>query len=95
LVTLRSQENPQSLIDLRWGTGLNNTVLVEVSNTTPRTLLGINLQIRVTDLQGNVNVYTQRVGGIPASRALQIDTRLNAGTGRVAVNVLSIDSVTL
>ena len=95
LVTLRSQQEPQRLINLRWGTGLSGTVLVEVSNTTPRTLLGINLQIRLTDLQGNVDVYTQRIGGVPADRALQIDTQLNPGSGRVAVSVLSIDSVTL
>ena len=95
LVTLRSQQEPQRLINLRWGTGLSGTVLVEVSNTTPRTLLGINLQIRLTDLQGNVGVYTQRIGGLPADRTLQIDTQLNPGSGRVAVSVLSIDSVTL
>lgn len=94
LVTLRSQNEPKSVINLRWGT-VNGTVLVEVSNTTPRTLLGINLQIRLTDLQGNVGVYTQRVGSIPANRARQIDTALNPGAGRVTVSVLSIDSVTL
>jgi predicted Zn-dependent protease len=95
LVSLRSKEEPQSLINLRWGAGSSGTVLVEVSNTAPRTLQGVTLRIRLTDLQGNVDVYTQRVSSIPANRALQIDTRLNPGTGQVAVSVLSIDSVTL
>ena len=95
LVTLRSQQEPQRLINLRWGAGPSGTVLVEASNTTPRTLLGVDLQIRLTDLQGNVNVYTQRLGQIPANRALQLDTGLRPGSGRVTVSVLSIDSVTL
>lgn len=95
LVTLRSQQEPQRLINLRWGAGPSGTVLVEASNTTPRTLLGVDLQIRLTDLQGNVNVYTQRLGQIPANRVLQLDTGLRPGSGRVTVSVLSIDSVTL
>ena len=61
LVALRSQQEPQRLIDLRWGTGPDGTVLVKASNTTPRTLLGINLQIRLTDPLGSVNLYTQRL----------------------------------
>ena len=95
LVALRSQQEPQRLIDLRWGTGPDGTVLVKASNTTPRTLLGINLQIRLTDPLGSVNLYTQRLASIPANRSLQFDTQLRPGSGRVAVSVVSIASVTL
>ena len=87
LVALRSQQEPQRLIDLRWGTGPDGTVLVKASNTTPRTLLGINLQIRLTDPLGSVNLYTQRLASIPANRSLQFDTQLRPGSGRVAVSV--------
>ena len=95
LVSLRSQQEPQRLINLRWGVGQSGTVIVEASNTTPRTLLGINLQIRLTDLKGNVDIHTRRLGGIPANRAQLLDTRLRPASDRVTVSVLSIDSVTL
>ena len=64
-------------------------MLVKASNTTPRTLLGINLQIRLTDPLGSVNLYTQRLASIPANRSLQFDTQLRPGSGRVAVSVVA------
>ena len=93
LISLRSQSRPQSLVGLGWNVSAQGTVLVQAANRTPRTLRGVNVQIRVVDGQGRGRNYNQRIASLPPNQAQQLNTRLPAGSGQVQLNVVSIESV--
>ena len=44
--------------------GADGKVLIEATNKTPRTLMGIDLQIRLVDAQGISRSYNQRLVGL-------------------------------
>lgn len=93
LISLRSKQQPQSLIDLRWGIDSDGTVLVEATNKSPRGLAGVNLDISVVDAQGRRRSFTQRVPALPANRTTRVGTRIQAGAGQVRIAVTKIESV--
>ena len=93
LVTLRSKERPQSLVGLRWGTNPDGTIVIETTNTTPRSLQGVNLQVRLIDGQGNRRNYNQRISLLPPNQARTLATGLPAGTGQVQIFVTGIERV--
>ena len=93
LISLRSQSRPQSLVGLGWNVSAQGTVLVQAANKTPRTLRGVNVQIRVVYGQGRGRNFNQRIASLPPNQAQQLDTRLPAGSGQVQLNVVSIESV--
>ena len=93
LVSLRSKSDPASLVDLRWGIGVNGSIVVEATNKTPRTLAGIGLQIRMADGRGNLRSYDQRIPALPPNQIMQINTTLRPGSGQVQLSVAGIESV--
>ncbi|MBL6813967.1 MAG: M48 family metalloprotease [Pseudomonadales bacterium] len=93
LVALRSKSNPAALVSLRWGIGTDGKVLIEATNKTPRTLIGIDLQIRLVDAQGVLRSYNQRLGSLSPGQIAQVNTGFRPGSGQVQLSVESIDTV--
>ena len=93
LVSLRSKSNPAALVSLRWGIGADGKVLIEATNKTPRTLMGIDLQIRLVDAQGILRSYDQRLVGLSPGQVTQVSTGLRPGSGQVQLSIASIETV--
>ncbi len=93
LVSLRSKSNPAALVSLRWGIGADGKVLIEATNKTPRTLMGIDLQIRLVDAQGISRNYNQRLVGLSPGQVTQVSTGLRPGSGQVQLGIASIETV--
>ena len=93
LVSLRSKSNPAALVSLRWGIGADGKVLIEATNKTPRTLMGIDLQIRLVDAQGISRNYNQRLVGLSPGQVTQVSTGLRLGSGQVQLGIASIETV--
>ena len=93
LVSLRSKSNPAALVSLRWGIGADGKVLIEATNKTPRTLMGIDLQIRLVDAQGISRNYNQRLVGLSPGQVTQVSTGLRPGSGQVQLSIASIETV--
>ena len=93
LVSLRSKSNPAALVSLRWGIGADGKVLIEATNKTPRTLMGIDLQIRLVDAQGILRSYDQRLVGLSPGQVTQVSTGLRLGSGQVQLGIASIETV--
>ena len=93
LVSLRSKSNPAALVSLRWGIGADGKVLIEATNKTPRTLMGIDLQIRLVDAQGILRSYNQRLVGLSPGQVTQVSTGLRPGSGQVQLGIASIETV--
>ena len=93
LVSLRSKSNPAALVGLRWGIGVDGSLQIEATNKTPRTLAGINLQLRIIDAQGNPRSHRQPLARLRPSQVVQISTGLRPGSGQVQLSVVSIESV--
>ena len=93
LVSLRSKSNPAALVSLRWGIGADGKVLIEATNKTPRTLMGIDLQIRLVDAQGISRSYNQRLVGLSPGQVTQVSTGLRPGSGQVQLSIASIETV--
>ena len=93
LVSLRSKSNPAALVSLRWGIGADGKVLIEATNKTPRTLMGIDLQIRLVDAQGISRNYNQRLVGLSPGQVTQVSTGLRPGSGHVQLGIASIETV--
>ncbi len=93
LVTLRSKERPESVVDLRWGTDTDGTLVIEATNTTPRSLQGIDLQVRLIDGQGNRRSYNQRITILSPNQTRRLATGLQAGPNQVQVVVTGIQRV--
>ena len=93
LVSLRSKSNPAALVSLRWGIGADGKVLIEATNKTPRTLMGIDLQIRLVDAQGISRSYNQRLVVLSPGQVTQVSTGLRPGSGQVQLSIASIETV--
>ena len=93
LVSLRSKSNPAALVSLRWGIGADGKVLIEATNKTPRTLMGIDLQLRLVDAQGILRSYDQRLVGLSPGQVTQVSTGLRPGSGHVQLSIASIETV--
>ena len=93
LVSLRSKSNPAALVSLRWGIGTDGKVLIEATNKTPRTLMGIDLQIRLVDAQGISRSYNQRLVVLSPGQVTQVSTGLRPGSGQVQLSIASIETV--
>ena len=93
LVSLRSKSNPAALVSLRWGIGADGKVLIEATNKTPRTLMGIDLQLRLVDAQGILRSYDQRLVGLSPGQVTQVSTGLRPGSGQVQLSIASIETV--
>jgi predicted Zn-dependent protease len=93
LVSLRSKSNPAALVNLRWGIGADGKVLIEATNKTPRTLMGIDLQLRLVDAQGILRSYNQRLVGLSPGQVTQVSTGLRPGSGQVQLSIASIETV--
>ena len=93
LVSLRSKNNPAELVGMRWGIGLDGTVLIEATNLTPRTLIGIDLELRIVDTQGVLRSYNQRLVGLSPNEVMQTTTGLRPSLSQVQLSVQAIESV--
>ena len=93
LVSLRSKNNPAELVGMRWGIGPDGTVLIEATNLTPRTLIGIDLELRIVDTQGVLRSYNQRLVGLSPKEVMQITTGLRPSSSQVQLSVQAIESV--
>jgi predicted Zn-dependent protease len=93
LVLLRSKSNPAALVSLRWGIGADGKVLIEATNKTTRTLMGIDLQLRLVDAQGILRSYNQRLVGLSPGQVTQVSTGLRPGSGQVQLSIASIETV--
>jgi predicted Zn-dependent protease len=93
LVTLRSKERPQSVVGLRWGRHTDGTIVIEATNKTPRSLQGVNLQVRLIDVGGVQRSYNQRISLLSPNQTRSVATGLPAGTGQVQVVVSDIQEV--
>ena len=93
LVSLRSKSNPAALVSMRWGVGADGKVLIEATNKTPRTLMGIDLQIRLVDAQGILRSYNQRLVSLSPGQVTFVSTGLRPGSGQVQLSIASIETV--
>ncbi len=93
LFSLLSKSNPAALVGLRWGIGVDGSLQVVAINKTPRTLAGINLQVRIIDAQGNPRSHRQPLARLRPSHIVQTSTVLRPGSGQVQLSVVSIESV--
>ena len=78
---------------MRWGVDGDGKVLIEATNKTPRTLMGIDLQIRLVDAQGISRSYNQRLVGLSPGQVTQVSTGLRPGSGQVQLSIASIETV--
>ena len=92
-MSLRSKNNPAELIGTRWGIGPDGTVLIEAINLTPRTLIGIDLGLRLIDAQGVLRSYNQRLVGLSPNEVMRIATGLRPSSSRVQLSIQAIESV--
>ena len=92
-MSLRSKNNPAGLVRTRWGISPDDTVLIEATNLTPRTLIGIDLELRIVDARGVLRSYSQRLVGLSPNEVKQIATGLRPSSSQVQLNIQAIESV--
>jgi hypothetical protein len=93
LVTLRSKERPESVLGLRWGIDTDGTLVIEATNRTPRSLMGVDLQVRLIDGRGIPRNYNQRISSLSPNQVKTLATGLQAGANQVQVVVTGIQRV--
>lgn len=94
LVRLDLPSNPNAYLKTRLGLNRSNMVVVEVANTTPVAVTGVQLTIRYPDTQGRIRSIRRSVNRpIPAKKSVRVSTRLGPIQDRNVMRQLRVDII--